>query len=82
MASMKPGYKMSSYNSRRQAAGCLNIDNGNNPEYEGLSRKEKLEMLNQTIAHVTIFGQGSQVILNLARVGGGRVAGMGRAETR
>ena len=54
MASVTLGYKMSSYNSRRQAPGCLNIDSRNICEYEGLSRKEKLEMPRETISQATV----------------------------
>lgn len=78
VVSVKPGNKMSSENSRRQASGCLNIDNGNIPEYEEPSGKEKLEMPRKTTAQVTVCGEGSQVILSLARAGGGRAVGMGR----
>lgn len=74
-ASRKSGYEMSSCNSRRQASGCLNTDNRNIPDSEGQSRKEKPEMPKKIVAGVTMFGLGSQLILNLSRVGGGKGAG-------
>lgn len=56
LALMKPGYKMSSHNSRRQDSGCPNIDKRDIPEYEGQSRKEELEMPKKMIARVSMFG--------------------------
>lgn len=79
VASVKPGYKRSSENSRRQASGCLNIDNGNIPEDEEPSGEEKLEMPRKATAQVTVCGEGSQVIFSLARAGGGSAWGV---ETR
>lgn len=66
---------MSPRNSRRQDSGCLNMDNRNIPDSEGQSRKEKPEMPEKTVAGVTVFGLGSQLMLNLSRAGGGNGAG-------
>lgn len=68
MASMKPGYKMSSYNSRSRDSGCLHIDNGNIPEYERQSRKARDAKENDCSHHS--FWLGQPVNVKSCRVGG------------
>ena len=52
MASMKPGYKMSSYNSRSWDSCTLIMETSLNMK----DGAEKLEMPKKTIAHITVFG--------------------------